>query len=100
MKFNELTEAKYVGPKNIHNLLQFFDERGELPGRTRYTPRDEVTIKNVVDDFDYEGEEVVKLLIIFHEREKVRVFYRDNDQTLSFKEAAERLAVFALKRIY
>lgn len=102
MKLLQLQEARYVGPKTFHNLLQYFTEerRRAAPDRGYYNPRNEVAIKNVVDEFEYEGEEDVRMLIVFHDTDQVRIFYRDTDQTVSFDEAVERLAVFGLKRIF
>ncbi len=102
MKLKTLHEVKYIGAKSFHNLLQHFDERQRRgdPERIQYVPRNEITVKNIVDEFDYEGEEEVKMLIVMEDTERVRIFYRDDDQTLPFEEAAQKLAVFALKRIF
>ncbi len=101
MKLQTLHEARYAGPKNFNNLLQHFtEERRTEPERGYYVPRDEVTIKNIVDEFYSEGEEQVRMLIVFHDTNRVRIFYRDSDQTVSFAEAVDRLAVFALKRVF
>ncbi len=99
MKLQNLHEVKYAGPKSFDNLLQHFESMG-IEDRERYIPRDNVTVKNVVDKFDYEGEDEVKMLIVFADRNRVRVFYRDEDHTFSLEEAAEKLAVFALRRIF
>ena len=103
MKIQNLHEVKYAGPKSFENLLQHFRTMPSPDDRARYVPRDDITVKNVVDEFDYDGQSIVggnevKMLIVFENR--VRVFYRDDDHTFSREEAAEKLAVFALKRIF
>ena len=89
MKLQNLQEASYAGPKTFHNLLQYFTEtqHNENPERTWFAPRNEVTVKNIFDEFEYDGEEQVRMLIVFHDTDKVRIFYRDLDQTVSFDEA-------------
>jgi len=100
MKLQTLKEVRYAGPKNFENLLQHFKSKPGQEDRARYVPRDDITVKNVVDEFEYDGENEVKMLIVFLKRNRVRVFYRDYDHTLSREEAAEKLAVFALRRIF
>ncbi len=99
MKLQHLQEASYAGPKTFHNLLQYFTE-DRRRDRGHYVPRNEVSIKNVVDKFEHEGEEDVRRLTVFYDKDKVRIFYRDMDQTVSFDEAVEKLGVFSLKRIF
>lgn len=100
MKLKTLHEARYVGPKSFDNLLQHFKRMTGQANRARYIPRDDITVKNIVDEFDYDGENEVKMLMVFPSRNRVRVFYRDMDHTFSLEETAEKLAVFALRRIF
>lgn len=76
-----------------YNILEKLHVKN--PKTTRYIPRNEITVKNIVDEFQHEGE--VKMLIIFHDTEQVKICYRDTNQALNPKEVLQRLAVFSPK---
>ena len=99
MKLTQLQEAKYAGPKNINNLLQFFveQEHAHQYFRTFYVQEGFI----VTNPTDGDGGDVESLTFADNDPDNVTVMHKGvYSLKLPVNKIAEEFIVFRQQRVY
>ncbi len=96
MKLQNLHEAKYAGPNNLNNLLQFFvEQEGHQDSRTFYV-REGFVVNNPKD-----GGDVESLTFAGDNPDSVTVMHKGvYSRTFPINKIVEEFIVFRQQRVY